>query len=441
MKLSELKSKVQTKTTLKMSEIGRHPILQPEQMDGLLTYFPQAKNSYPLAEFLPLVEEDKEKVEWDMEKSMRGGMTPAVTRGSESPVHGGFGRGEMSWEPAEFREKVILNEMDLAGLRKIGTQEELESAESVMTRKFSALEIRLLNRLEWMRRQALFDGKVTAEYPNGQPLEVEYPHASYLERTLSGTDLWSDYTDSNPVANLQLWVHDMIDDSSFAPSKTVFGKEVLFHAMQNDRFETITNNTPDTMDMEAARQFLMRMSGIPDIQTYTDKVQFQTEAVSAAANGTNTIELRDVEELEAGDSIRIRSAKDRDAERFEVSSISGTTVTLGASIQRTGGYSPGDPVVYSKYVVPEDHIMIVGSLGGPLSSENSEGMPDGDSLNAWGDVCSTRSHYVDLVGKTGVFQKTIDLTELDPPRWERVLGIRALPRLHYPDAFFLAKVL
>src|SRR5699024_11753522 len=133
--------------------------------------------------------------------------------------------------------------------------------------------------------------------------------------------------------------------------------------------------------------------------------------------------------LEVGDKSIIKSQKDRNSERFTVDSISGNTVTFasGETIQRTDGYLPGDPVAYSKYIVPPNAILITGSLNGVLATEGSSGAPDPDKLNAWADVCSTRSRYVDLVGQTGVFQKTIDLTHLDPTRWERVLGIRALP--------------
>lgn len=437
MKLNDLKGR----DTLALSEVGRHPLLQPEAIDGILSYFPQRPNTYPLARYMPLVEEAKEKVEWDIEKSGRGGMTPAVSRGSESPLYGNFGRGRRSWEPAEFREKVHLDELDLAGLRKIGTKGDMVRAQEMLQRKFGAIEIRLLNRLEWMRRQMLFDGAVTATMPDGQQLSVDYVHPSYLERTLAGGNLWSDYANSSPLRDLQEWSRDFLELTEFLPDRIVMGHDVLFEAMQNSRFEDMAKNFGFDGDMEAVRRFLVDRVGVPAIETWSDKIAFRTELTATAANGATTVTLHSVDELSAGDVIVLKSAKDHNSEKFTVSSVSGNTVTLGSAITRTGGYSAGDPVKYSKHIIPKDHVTIFGRMTGPLSSENSEAQPDMDKLQTWGDVCSTLSYYENFNGTTGVFQKTIDNTDQDPPHWARVLGIRALPRNHYPEAWFFAKVL
>lgn len=432
------------KTTLKLSEVGRHPLLQPDKIDGVLTYFPQRQNSYPLAQFMPLVEVNSDKVQMDIEKVSRGGMTPMVALGSESPVHGQYGTGSEEFEAAEFREKVILGEKDLYNLREIGSKDSMAQARNLLQRKFSQLEVRLLNRLEWMRRQVLFDGKVTATTAQGQPFELNYHHPSYLEYELTGTDMWTDLSNSDPVGDLQLWVEEFILHSGYMADR-VIGPLGMFRLLQsNDKIQNIVTNNKGSFNggRQAVTQHILDMTGIGVVEEWRDTISFATETTADVAAGGTSLTLANADELEAGDKIVIYDGTNkRRQELLTVQSVSGKTVTLSSAVQSTGGFAKGAPVRYAKHTIPLDKLIIVGTLDGPLSTENQGAQgPDVDKMNTWADVCTTLSRYADLDNpRPGVFTKMIDRTQNDPPHIEQVLGIRALPRLHYSEAWATVK--
>ena len=74
--------------------------------------------------------------------------------------------------------------------------------------------------------------------------------------------------------------------------------------------------------------------------------------------------------------------------------------------------------------------MAMNSLG------SNEGLADQDKRVQWADVASTYSRYENLNNpRPGVFRKNIDKLGDDPPRLEQVIGIRALPRLHYGEGW------
>lgn len=435
--------------TFKFSDVGRHPLLRTENIDGVLTYFPQRANTYPLARDMPLVNVNAETIKMDITKARRGGMTPLVATGSQSPIHGGFGRGQREFEAAEWREKVILAETDLVKLREIGSLNDLAVAREMLRKKFAVIEERLLNRLEYMRRQVLFDGAVTATDSLGVTVSTAYTHPSYLEVTLSGGDLWSDTANSDPVADLQQWVEEFVDITGFSIKRIVFPLGMLRLLTENAKFRDIREQGAygafaGTMDQ--VQQDLARMAGVPGagiIEEVPDRLHYETELSSGASFGAGSVTMLDVDQLEAGMYITLNSAIDMDKERHKVLSVSGNTVTLdGTTIARAGGFAAGDSVRYTLPIIPKDKILILGRPGGPLSPVGAEGLADPEFLEGWADVASVISRYPDIMGtpRPGIFTKTIDKTDDDPGHIEQVLGIKALPRVHYNEGWFFATV-
>lgn len=431
---------------MEFSDIGRHPLLRPESIDGVLTYFPHAVNRYPLARFMPLVNVNADKVEMDITKQRAGGMTPLVATGSESPIYGGSARGTIEWEAAEFREKVILTEKDLVLLRKIGTKGELDDARRVMSRKFKVIEQRLTNRIEWMRRQVLFDGAVTATTADGVDLTVPYTHPDYLEVTLTGTDRWDQVSTADPVGDLQEWVEDYMVDTGFGVAEIMLPMFMYRHLIANDKFVSIQANSHAGFrgDNAAVRELLADMAGVPSgiIVQELGRIHQDTELTADAAALDTSLFLLDTDELEAGDTVYVKRSLDRDAEKRDILTVNHATGEVTFTTGLDKAYQAGDPVTYWKPIIPLDKVLMVGSVEGAVSSVGAEGEPDRDLLEGWGDVASTLSRYEDLNNpKPGLFTKTIDKLDEDPPRLEQVLGIKALPRINYAEGWFHATVL
>lgn len=439
---------MKVKTTLKLSEVGRHPLLQPDKIDGVLTYFPQRQNEYPLAQLMPLVNVNTDKVQMDVEKVSRGGMAPMVSLGSESPIYGQWGgMGYEEFEAAEFREKVILSEQDLYNLREIGTKEDLVQARDLLRRKFSALEVRLLNRLEWMRRQVMFGGTVTATTASGVPFSLDYHHPSYLEKdsVASGAGAyWNDAAASDPMYDLQVWVEEFMLHSGFTVDRVILPLGTFRLLSQNEKFRELMKYTGS---FELTREMITRhiadLIGVGRVEEWPASLQFATETVQDAATGDNSLRVRNIDELASGDKVVVYDGLNkRKQQLLTVDGVNSVTKEVSFAELLELDLVKGAPLRYSKYTIPRDQLLIVGRVDGPLSTEGQGARgPDASTLSGFADVCSTLSRYTDLENaRPGVFTKMIDKTDGDPPHIEEVLGIRALPRVHYSEAWMTAKI-
>jgi hypothetical protein len=441
-------------TTLKFSEIAqKHPLLQTDNLDGVLTYWPQHINTYLLARYMPLVTENKDKIEMDVQAAKRGGMTPMVAMDAEAPIYDQpHGRGKVEFEAASFREKVKLGIQDLYDLRRIGTRDELMQARRLMKSRFEDLEYRLLNRMENLRKQVLFDGEVRCKLPNGQEFVQPYKHPSYLEPELSGTDLFSDYANSDPVPVLQDIIEDYEMDTGRTLDVMIFPHGMMNHLLQNDKFRDLamarTGMESVMLTNEQTKKIMLELLGVGTIIESKDFIHYQTALVADAVQTATSLELFSVEDMEVGDLVYIVSQEDFDREKFEVTAINGTTVTIDqvgtatGGVQRAGGFKTGDSVKYQKRVIPEDTILMLGSWNGPLNQEGVTETKGEEFLNRWAEVVSTRSLYADLENpKPGVYTKSKDNLDGDPPHIEQILGIRALPRVNQNDAWLTLKAL
>lgn len=433
--------------TFKLSEVAqRHPLLRTESLDGVLTYWPQKKNSYLLANHMPMINENTDRIVVDMHKASRGGMTPMVHMNASTPIHDpSSGRGRREFEAATFREKVHLDQSDIYDLRRIGTQEEWTRAQQLIQRRVRDLEVRLANRMEWLRRQVLFDGTVTAELEDGTEFSVQYNHPDYLEPT-AGT-LWSNDA-AEPIEAFSEVLDQFEADTGRSVSDIYFPHGLLQELISNTRFRELAKQNLDTFrgSKEEIRRMMVDILGVGNIQISKDWMQFQTDLEIDEANGDNTLKLRgDTSQITTDTVLFVVSAKDQVRERFTIASVDHDTrtVTTNETIARTGGFHAGDPVKYRVPIIPEDRILIFGQFG-PI--DNDEGDIAGDvskieSPDNWGQVVSTRSYYADMDNpRPGLYTRTIDKTQADPPHIEQILGIRALPRVMYNDAWMTYKV-
>lgn len=67
---------------------------------------------------------------------------------------------------------------------------------------------------EWMVWQAL-QGQLILTYPQGGTVVVDYGFPSGHKPVLTGTNAWTDTTNSDPVVDIQAWSEKLADDSGF----------------------------------------------------------------------------------------------------------------------------------------------------------------------------------------------------------------------------------
>jgi hypothetical protein len=428
---------------LKLSEIGRHPLLQPSQIQGVLHDFNQKSNNYVLGQIMPLVNRPVDKVKMDVELVIRGGMTPMVAMGSSTPIYGAHARAQVEFEAAEFREKVVLNETDIYNLRRIGTEADLVDARSYLRQNYSVIEERLQNRLEWMRREVLFYNSVKSKVHNGADFEIQYKHPAFLRPQLLGNDRWSQYTTSDPIQVLQVWVEDFVRYTGFRVARIVLPLGMFRHLSQNAKFRDTATNSYGAFNggRDAIIQHIVNLVGVGNIEEWDASLSFSVELAADASASQAVVNLADASQLEAGDKILMYNPQDGSYAQGIVGSVTGNAVTLTANL--AAALPKGSTVRFAKQTVPTDRILILGEAPNMMSQVGSQaGGADASMVSNWAELTSTLSGYVDLNNRRpGLFSKNIDKTNGDPPSLEQVIGIRALPNVHYSLAWMSPTVL
>jgi len=429
-----------------MSDIARHPLLARQHIDGVLTYFPIAVQRTPFAQFMPLVSLPHYNIKMDVEKAMKGGMTPAVSVGSPSPIYGTFGRGFREFESAEFREKVILHEQELHNFRTIGTLDGQDSAVQMLNRKFRAIEERLVRRLEWMRRQVLFDGAVTAPVDGIETTLLNVARPDYTQ-FVAGTP-WSNVA-ATPLDDMQLWKEEYELYSGFMLDQIMLPQGTLRQLTKNDLFRDIAVNSHGSFrgSGESVRAILADYIGLSAITENKSRFDFTSELLADASATDTTITVRKTSTtIAAGDVLTIKNPQTWASENVVVDAppvVNGDRVTITlAAPGLVGDHVAGTPLKWFRRSIPLDQILMIGRVDTPLNTENSEGGVDMENLNAPMNISTTLSHYSDLMGapRTGMFRRTIDRTDGDPPHIEQVLGIRCLPVIKYSEAWATAQI-
>lgn len=426
--------------SLKFSDVERLPFFETSNINGVLKSFHEKKAENIFEPIMPLVNVNADKVEMDIDKANIGGMTPVVARGSETPLYKTGGRGKLSWESAEFREKVKVTEDELVDLRKIGTQNELKRAMELLGERYNQVADRLSRRIEWMRRQTLFDGAVSAADPNGVEVELlKVAHPDHMKPTV-GT-LWTNTANADPVNDMQLAVRDFQLYSGFYGAQVWAPMDALRIATQTQRFQDYAKNSFSSFQgtKEQVAQVLVQFMGGVNILEKPQHIPYMTQVAADAASGQANIVLSSVTELAAGDRI-VLILPDRSQKLVVVSSLSGNTVTLTTNL--TVAVPAGSSARYIKPLIPLDRLLI---LGAPSMPEETVGLETGTAgstfLNQPFDVCSTLSGFANMENRTpGLFTKLRDfLASGDPPFVEQIIGIRALPRVHYVNSWMTLK--
>lgn len=93
---------------------------------------------------------------------------------------------------------------------------------------------------ERMRMQLLSTGKI-AILENRMPYDYDYKFDSNNKETLTGTDMWSDSANSNPVADIQNWQDDVEDRTGIRVTRAICTRKTWNYLMQNEKIRLDMN--------------------------------------------------------------------------------------------------------------------------------------------------------------------------------------------------------
>lgn len=173
-----------------------------------------------------------EHVEIDYKKGRRK-MAPFVSPKVAGKVMDRQGFTTKTFNPAAIKPKRTIQSFDLTnrsfGENVYSQRSPQERAMEMLAMDLSELDEAITRREEWMAAQVLFTGKVEVK-GDGVSKEISYDFDN-LE-TLSGTDVWSDKENSDPLKDLNEWGNQLVKKSGMSPNVAVFSNDVI-HAFVN----------------------------------------------------------------------------------------------------------------------------------------------------------------------------------------------------------------
>jgi hypothetical protein len=154
--------------------------------------------------------------------------------------------------PVTERREALIEMVQLEEMHRINSEQwmRLQSSDEDI-RNSEGLEVvtrgqilrRRLERLtEWMRWQAFVNGSLTITYPRtNSQLAIDYGWLSGHKPALTGTALWSDTTNSDPVADMDGWQQLIADDSGFLGTRIHLTSAQARNVVNNAKLKTYFN--------------------------------------------------------------------------------------------------------------------------------------------------------------------------------------------------------
>jgi len=411
-----------------MDALVNNPLLQPRYLMKVIDDIPALTNVYRGQEMFPLTTQPGPRVEWDIRRPL-GGMTQAVARGAESPVIHRRGVGQAAFEPAHFREKVILGESDVTTLRKLGTWEQRETAAEMIAGIMLDLNSRLETRIEWMRWQPVVNNALTIN-ENKVQFTVNYNMPTRQRPTAS--PLWSVYATADPINDIQTWLR-LARGSGGVPKKFWFSSLVELHLFRNARILSLIDRIFHSANVgliskEILSTIMKTYIGNYEYEVYDAGYNLITYTAAAqAAGGVTTLAVDDATGYATGDVVQISAADESAEENMTVLSVSGNTINFTGSTV-TGTYPANSMIRCYKTFLP-DNVFII-EMSFPAGSGTVGEVISVDAVYGAGNLMNP---------VPGKFAETIFLMK-DPKQIEIICGINALPVLYRKRGFVTATI-
>jgi hypothetical protein len=162
-------------------------------------------------------------------------------------------------------ELVLLDEMERISEEdwiKLNSADEniRRSAGLDLVARGQLLELRNRRLTEWMRWQS-FQGSLLVTYPSGDKLQIDYGLPA--GHVVTAGTLWSDTTNSDPIADLQSWSGTIANDSGFYGKNAHMTSKTWWYLIQNVKIKNLLNfyaNGANTIQRPREQDILDQLS-------------------------------------------------------------------------------------------------------------------------------------------------------------------------------------
>ena len=232
---------------------------------------------------LPYVPVATEKTVWDIVETDLG-MAKFVAPDAESPMVDKLKVDQAAATIASIREKERFIESDLRAMREAGELPLVNDspqtllaalkteAEQKLRKSLNRLKTRVSSRIEWMRWQSL-QGNIT--YDDGDiKFAIDYGIPAANKVTLSGTQMWSDTTNADPLTNINDWIQTFIENrQGLAPARMYCTRKTLGYMTQNSKIRDLLkyNSRTDPAvfgSPKQAKKLILNMTDLVEVHVF-----------------------------------------------------------------------------------------------------------------------------------------------------------------------------
>jgi hypothetical protein len=216
---------------------------------------------------------DTEAVDIDIIKGKRR-LAPFVNPRREGEVVEKRGIKTRSYKPAYVKPKMVTTAEDILkrdpGMTIYSPNSgPAAKAAAELGRNLAEMNEMITRREEWMAAQSLTTGKCPIIGEGIDDLVDFLMEATHLP-VLTGTALWSDHTNADPLANLKTWKRLVSKDSGINPSMVVMGLSALDNFLQCAKVFPTTGNVFNMINVQMGR---IDPRILPDGVTYYGTLQ------------------------------------------------------------------------------------------------------------------------------------------------------------------------
>ncbi|MBN2381187.1 major capsid protein [candidate division WOR-3 bacterium] len=206
-----------------------------------------------------------------------------------SPVEGGIvvdklARKMQTVKAPRLRPKKVMAANDLLSVRAPGSALYLGPGgadvylEQRVATELADLKNMIVRTTEWMAAQSLL-GKLTVNQEN-IAFEIDYLLPSEHKPVLTGTDLWSDTANSDPVADILTWKRLISQATGYSPDVAIAGKDAVDALLAHTKVREMLNYRNFQIGEIAVGRsnYIGRLAGV-DIYEY-DGIYIDTSGTS-----------------------------------------------------------------------------------------------------------------------------------------------------------------
>lgn len=414
-----------------MNEFLNHPLLKRDNIHKVINDVEIGPKTYRGQEILPFNTTDSDVIKIDVQK-LHGGMTQAVARGAESPVIERRGVRQFQFTPACFREKILLSAEDLNSIRKLGTTGDKEKAVAVIAKTVAILRDRVESRIEWSRWQAIQGSLAIDE--NGVIFTVDYQFPTANKPVLTGTNLWSDTTNSDPIDDIMDWIQ-LFRKTGMEFKKLWFNQKIEQYLFQNARIVALLNRTVNSgdrtlMSRKTLQNLFQTFIGDVNYEVYDKNTWLVAEVVSAISSGDSSAVVSEVANFASGDTITLTSFDGQTSEELTIDSASARTITFTGTT--SNAYVIGAEIRAWKPFIPDTTVILEGTLPiGALGGRNI-----GEYISSWSEYGAGSITNP----KPGIFAETQFHENEDPKYIAVIAGVYGLPVMYRNNGIIVATV-